>query len=112
MYDSILTMTLPFQYADIASAIGRALDPDTGGAESFTRIIEGYEGEIPLYADIIRCQTACTSDFKDQALAIFADKSGATLFSVVQQDYLNRWQDFTPPTQEDCKVFLDNLEIM
>lgn len=40
-YDAQITITVPASLADVAALIGRAMDTDTGGAESFSRAISG-----------------------------------------------------------------------
>ena len=118
-YTEILSMQIPSEFAIQASKIARALDPDVGGAESFQRKIEGYEESLdpeypnstPIYSNDLYCSVLVTEEFKAQALGIFADTSGETLFTVVQQDYANRWSDLEAPTLEDCKAFIANLTI-
>jgi hypothetical protein len=114
-YSEMLIIILPVALAGIAASIGRALDPDTGGAESFKREITGYTGEgmdmQPIYGDTIKCVTPCSPTFKETALALFADKTGQMLFSVVSADYANRWQGFDCPTLDDCSAFVNQAAV-
>ena len=110
-YNETISLTLPISLADIASKVGRALDPDVGGADSFSQVTIGYDGNTPVLGDKLKCTTPCTSDFKQQALGIFSDKTAKTLFAVTSADYEARWSTLVPPTLEECKSFLDNLVI-
>lgn len=92
-YNRTLSIRLPASLLPIAQAISRALDPDTGGADSWQ--IDG---------DTITTSTPCTSEFYDQAQAMLADP--ALLHYAVTQDYAARWQDLDPPTLADCQAFV------
>jgi len=97
-YSETLTLTLPSPLADIASSIGRALDPDTGGDKSFMPI----EGK-----DIIVCSTPCRPEFKEQALYMMEHPE--LLYLVVCKDYETRWPEFKPPTLEECELFCKSI---
>jgi hypothetical protein len=94
-YDSTLTITIPASLYDVACAIARALDVDTGGAESYG----------PKLDDATEYTTAtpCTAEFKAQAVQLLQYPDA--LFDVVSADYATRWPDLTPPTLEDCEAF-------
>ena len=92
-YSRTLSLRLPASLLPIAQAISRALDPDTGGADSWT-----------LEGDTITTSTPCTEDFYAQAQAMLADP--ALLHGAVSADYVARWSDMTPPTLEDCQAFI------
>ena len=93
-YTKQITITVPATFAAIASAIGRALDPDRGGADSF-QPVEGTEN--------IAVTTPCTEEFAQQVPVMLENPS--VLFNVVQADYATRWKDFTPPTLAECTEF-------
>jgi len=93
-YDATLSITLPSELADIAAAIGRALDPDSGGADSFTLSEDGLT---------ISTSTPCTSGFAAQAEYMLSHPEA--LFQAVAADYLARWADMTPPSLEECEQF-------
>jgi len=94
MYTHQITITVPAAFAATAAAIGRALDPDRGGADSF-RPVEG--------TDNISVTTPCTEEFALQVPAMLADP--AMLHGAVTADYAARWADLTPPTLEECTAF-------
>jgi len=102
-YTEQIRMTLPLGLEAIAAAIGRALDPDVGGAESWSRFITGYDGMNPIYGDVLICQSLCTPAFKQQALAMSAAPD--LLHAACAADYAARWTEHTPPTLEDCQAF-------
>lgn len=99
-YTARLSITIPAELYDIACAIGRSLDPDTGGAESFG---PREQGDPPAVPATYSTSTPCTEEFADQAAAMLADP--ALLHAVVSADYTARWADLTPPTLEDCEAF-------
>ena len=103
-YDTTLSIKLPAALADIAAMIGRALDPDSGGERSFTRIVTGTDAEgKPIYGDTISTTTPCTTAFKTQAEAMLANP--ALLHGAVSADYAKRWADLVPPTLAECESF-------
>lgn len=109
-YTSQITMTLPLGMASIAASIGRALDPDVGGAESFHRVVIGYQDdETPVFGDTLVCSTLCTPEFRAQAEAMAVQPE--LLYQVCLADYAMRWPDFDPPTLEDCRAFCSSVQI-
>lgn len=97
-YSETLTLILPASLSDIASAIGRALDPDTGGADSFT---------LSEDKETVCCITPCRPEFKEQALYMMEHPE--LLYAVVCKDYESRWPEFKPPTLEDCELFCKSI---
>lgn len=109
-YTSQITMTLPLALASIAAAIGRALDPDVGGAESFHRVVTGYQDdETPTFGDTLVCSTLCTPEFRAQAEAMAAQPE--LLFQACKADYAMRWPDLEPPSLADCQAFCSAVQI-
>jgi hypothetical protein len=107
-YDNTMTIKLPVSLADIASRIGRALDPDVGGERSFVTKVTSTDAKgLPVYGDTISMTTPCTSTFKAQAIAMLADP--ALLHLAVEADYAVRWKDLTPPTLAECQAFCDGV---
>lgn len=102
-YDATLTITVPAALYDTACAIARSLDPDSGGAASWgprtTLDADGNE----FTPDSYTTSTPCTSEFKQQAIAMLQDPM--LLHYAVSQDYATRWPDLTPPTLEQCEAF-------
>ena len=113
-YSETLTLTVPASLADVASAIGRVMDPDVGGAESFRHPVTGYneDGTPVLDLTTLTTSTACTPEFKAQALAMLTDTSGALAFGYVSQDYAARWPELTPPTLADCAAFCQAVTVV
>ena len=94
MYDATLSIMLPAELSDIAAAIGRALDPDVGGADSFT---------LSSDALTISTSTPCTSEFAAQAAYMLVHPEA--LHAAVSADYAARWADLVPPTLAECEAF-------
>jgi hypothetical protein len=107
-YDNTLTIKLPFALADIASRIGRALDPDVGGERSFSRIVTSTDAKgLPVYGDTISMTTPCTTAFKLQAEFMLANPEA--LHAAVEADYAVRWVELVAPTLEECQAFCDGV---
>ena len=103
-YTRTVKITLPAGLADIAASIGRALDPDTGGDNSFGKDIASYDSEgLPVYANTISTSTPCTEEFYQQALYLLNHPEA--LYAVVSADYEARWAGMTPPTLDECVLF-------
>ena len=97
-YTTSLSISLPAELADIAAAIGRALDPDVGGADSFT---------LSDDALTISTSTPCTSAFAQQAAYMLANPQA--LHAAVSADYAARWADLVPPTLAECEQFCSGV---
>lgn len=97
-YDHQISITLPVALADIAAAIGRAMDYDTGGDKSFMLSEDGLT---------INVTTPCTEVFYMQVQAMLANP--ALLYTAVAQDYATRWTEFTAPTLEQCQQFVAGI---
>lgn len=93
-YTETLSIKLPSSLLEIASRISRALDPDVGGADSFTLSSDGLT---------ISTSTPCTSAFAQQAAYMLTHPEA--LFSAVSADYAARWADLVPPTLAECEQF-------
>lgn len=102
-YSETLRITVPASLYDVACAITRALDPDTGGCKSWgPRIrvdVDGNEVTPSSYTT----STPCTPEFKTQALQLL--QLPEALHQVVSADYASRWPDLTPPTLAECQAF-------
>lgn len=99
-YSHRLTITIPAALYEVACAIARSLDPDTGGADSFGGRLQGDPPAVP---DAYSTATPCTAQFAQQAQVMAANPS--LLHAVVSADYSARWPDLTPPTLADCQAF-------
>ena len=99
-YNHTLSITLPANLADIASAIGRALDPDSGGDKSFSPSEDGLT---------ISTSTPCTEEFYAQAQYMLANPEA--LHSAVSADYAARWGELVVPTLDECTTFCTSIII-
>lgn len=102
-YTASLTTTIPAALYDIACAIARALDPDTGGHLSYgprTHVdVDGKEFTPKTYT----AAGPCTPEFRAQAEQLL--QLPEALHQVVSADYATRWPDLTPPTLAECQAF-------
>lgn len=93
-YTRQITITVPATFAETAAAIGRALDPDVGGADSFRPVADTAN---------ISVTTPCTEQFAQQVPMMLADPN--MLYQAVAADYAKRWTELIPPTLEECTAF-------
>ena len=93
-YNEIISITMPADLAEIASKVGRAMDSDVGGADSFTISADGLT---------ISTTALCTASYKQQADYLL--EHPADLYAFVSQDYAARWPDLTAPTLAECEQF-------
>jgi hypothetical protein len=99
-YDHTLTLTLPADLLPIARMVSRALDPDSGGADSWHAT--GTE-DTPT----ISMTTPCTENFYESAQAMMLDSS--LLHDACAEDYAARWPDMTGPTAAECERFVSGI---
>lgn len=95
MTDYRVTVTLPADHRDTASAIGRAMDIDVGGADSF---IEN-DG-------VLTAQTWASAEFATMFQYFIENPSN--LYIALLADYEYRWPDIAPPSEEDIRLFCEN----
>jgi hypothetical protein len=108
-YTTEITITLPYALFDVAAKVGRSLDPDVGGANSFHRVIKDFnqDGE-PTYMDLIRTTFPCTEQFKINAEYMMLNPSA--LFTACQTDSNLRWKGEGHPTMNECINFCNNIK--
>lgn len=108
-YDHRIVCIIPAPLTEIAAHVGRALDPDTGGAQSFS-IALSANGKTPVthYA----LDTLCDSEFAQAAPWLL---DGGLLHGSICRDYALRWPDVDLPTVEavttfcaDCVLVVDS----
>lgn len=90
----------------LASAIGRAMDPDTGGALSFDTLRATDAFDVTW----VLCDTPCTGEFAQQAQVLLA--TPAMLYQVIFSDYASRWPELASPTLEDCQQFCASARVV
>ncbi len=97
-YSHNVVIIIPESLQAVANAIARALDPDTGGAKTFTRLYT--DGADNFFAT----STPCVESFAATVQAIVDGQF--PLFALVSQTYVTRWPEETPPSAEDCAAFV------
>jgi len=93
-YDHTFSITLPAELLDIASAIGRAMDSDSGGANSFMLSEDGLT---------ISTSTPCTEQFYAQAQYMLLNPEA--LHAAVSADYAARWGELVVPSLDEVAAF-------
>ena len=108
-YDHRITAIIPAPLTEIAAHVGRALDPDAGGAQSFG-IALSATGKEPATHYVL--DTPCDSEFA-QAAPWLLDAD--LLHGSIYRDYAARWPDVETPTAEavesfcaDCVLVVDS----
>ena len=108
-YDHRIVCIIPAPLTGIAAHVGRALDPDTGGAESFG-IALSATGKEP--ATHYALDTPCNAEFAAAAPWLL---DANLLHGSICRDYALRWPDVDPPTVEavadfcaDCVLVVDS----
>lgn len=106
-YTERLIVTIQPNLIDIGRSITRALDPDLGGAESWTAVRN--TGDETSEPDCYIADTPCTLEFKEKALYLLNNPE--SLFQAVSADYASRWVELVPPTLEECEMFCANAQV-
>jgi hypothetical protein len=92
-------LIVPASLLDTANKIGRALDPDTGGADTFSTPLPNATNPTHYGAS-----TAAAESFVQTVQAVMSGQ--ASLFDAVAADYALRWPGLAVPTVEECDAFL------
>ena len=98
-YDHRIICIIPAPLNEIAAHVGRALDPDTGGAESFG-IALSATGKEP--ATHYALDTPCNAEFAAAAPWLL---DASLLHGSICRDYALRWPDVEKPTVEAVADF-------
>ena len=105
MYSHRLTICTPLSLVSQANSIARSMDPDVGGAESFSSVQATKAGVIYSV-----CDTWGRESFFNQASILLSDPS--LLHQICQADYTSRWPDLIAPSLEDCASFLSSSKVI
>jgi hypothetical protein len=97
-------MIVPAALLDIANAIGRALDPDAGGDQTFSIPLPS-----PANPTHYGASTAAAESFVQTIQAVMAGQ--IALVDAVAADYAQRWPEITPPSAEQCTAFINQATI-
>lgn len=105
-YPHTVTLITPSANQSIANRIARAFDTDSGGQFTF-KVGCSSDGNLPITHYI--ANTWAQQSFVDQINGV---KAGTlSLKALVDAAYSARWQEETPPTQEECDEFWDSAVI-
>lgn len=100
-----VTVSCPVELSAVASAVGRAMDVDVGGADSFVPVYDAYDsqGKPVGQPTGLQAQTWASKDFASMFQYLLSNPTGLTL--AIAADYAERWPELTPPTAEDIATF-------
>ena len=98
-YDHRIVCIIPAPLTEIAAHVGRALDPDTGGAQSFS-IALSATGKEP--ATHFALDAPCNVEFAAAAPWLL---DANLLHGSICRDYALRWPDVDLPTVEAVTTF-------
>lgn len=96
--DYRVVVTVAQEHAHAASSIGRAMDVDVGGADSF--IAEG---------SMLVARVWASEAFASMFQYLIANPNG--LYMAVASDYETRWPDLQPPTLQEIVQFCEAAEL-
>lgn len=99
MSDFRVIVTVPVEQAAVASAVGRAMDIDVGGADSFV------ERDGKLVA-----QTWASKAFAHMFQYLIASPHG--LHMAVASDYESRWPELVPPDLTAIEAFCQSAVLI
>ena len=105
-YDHRIVCIIPAPLTEIAAHVGRALDPDTGGAQSFG-IALSATGSAP--ATHYALDTPCDSEFAQAAPRLL---DAALLHGSICRDYAARWPDVETPAVETVAAFCNSCVLV
>lgn len=97
-------IAVPLDLVPVAASIARAMDPDTGGAESFATL---RAGDPPTHAVCDAPLTWGTA----QAWPVLMSSPEA-LHAACSDAYATRWPDLQAPSLEVCGAFLADAQIV
>jgi hypothetical protein len=89
----VTVLIIPLALQETAKRIFRALDPDTGGYESFATVTD--------------TEATYSTPMDNVELLESAD----LLYAFVRDDYAARWAEFECPTLTDCQQFITGVTI-
>lgn len=112
-YNYNVTITVPKSQAATAAKVGMCMDPDSGGAASWSPEILGYTAPIlidgmvvqgePIFGDTIFVSTPCQKEFHDQVPVLLANP--ALLHYTLVAALKERFPDVKAPTLEEVEAF-------
>jgi hypothetical protein len=105
MYSHRLTICTPVSLISRANSIARSMDPDVGGANSFSSVQATKAGGTYSI-----CDTWVRENFYLQAPQLLSNPS--LLHQIVVADYTSRWPDLIAPSLEDCTSFLSSSKVI
>jgi phage-related tail fiber protein len=106
MWNHYAVLIIPIAQQAVGNRIGRALDPDIGGNQTFT-LTASADGNLPATETL--CGTACRESFLQTVQSLVDNNTplanrAAALKQMVDADYTARWPEEVPPTLAEWRV--------
>lgn len=105
-YTHTLTCIIPAPLGPIGAAVGRALDPDTGGDKTFVPLDAEYDEAGNVTKEPTKlwvCVCPVTAEYA-QVLPYLLSNPDA-LLGTIELDFAARFPDATVPTLAECEAF-------
>jgi hypothetical protein len=112
-WNHYVVLIIHIDQQSVGNAIGRSLDPDMGGDQTFT-LTASADGNLPAAKTL--CGTSCRESFLQTVQALTDSNTplanrAAALKQMVDADYAARWPNETTPTLAECESFLSGLSV-
>ena len=105
-YDHRIVCIIPAPLTEIAAHVGRALDPDTGGAQSFGIALSSTGNATATHYAL---DTPCNAEFAQAAPWLL---DAALLHGSICRNYALRWPDVDLPTVDAVESFCDSCVLV
>lgn len=105
-YTHTLTCIIPAPLGPIGAAVGRALDPDTGGDKTFVPLDAEYDDEGTLTKQPTKLWVcACPVEEKLALVIPHLLSTPLALRTTIEIDFALRFPDEVVPTLAECEAF-------
>jgi hypothetical protein len=105
-YTHTLTCIIPAPLGAIGAAVGRALDPDTGGDKTFIPMDAEYDAEGTLTKQPTKLWVSNCPVVADLAAGIpYLLSDPAALRGTIERDFAARFPSEIVPTLTECAAF-------
>jgi len=111
-YTHALTCIIPAPLGAIGAAVGMALDPDTGGAKTFTPMDAEYDAEGNITKQPTQLWVSNCPVVAELAAGIpYLLSDPAALLGTIERDFAVRFPDAKLPTLDECAAFCESSTV-
>lgn len=105
-YTHTLTCIIPAPLGPIGAAVGRALDPDTGGDRTFVPYDAEYDEAGNITKEPTKLWVSACPVIAELAAGIpYLLSDPAALLGTIERDFAVRFPDAALPTLDECETF-------